>query len=70
MEILDVVVAEMHVNMDISLTELKLLKQAMDNCTVSYNSSNESEVAYHACFFQFYEFVKGVVEGAENVTNV
>ena len=70
MEILDVVVAEMHVNMDISLTELKLLKQAMDNSTVSYNSSKEPEVAYHACFFQFYEIVKGIVEGAENVTNV
>lgn len=70
MEILDVVVAEMHVNMDISLTELKLLKQAMDNCTVSYNSSNESEVAYHACFFRFYDIVKGIVEGAENVSNV
>ena len=70
MEIIDVVVAEMHVNMGLSLTELKLLKNAMDNCTVSYNSSNSSEAAYHACFLQFYEFVKGVIEGAENVSNV
>ena len=70
MEIIDVVVAEMHVNMGLSLTELKLLKNAMDNCTVSYNSSNSSEAAYHACFLQFYEFIKGVIEGAENVSNV
>ena len=69
MEILDVVVAEMHVNMDISLTELKLLKQAMDNCTVSYNSLNPDEVEYYATFMEFYEMLKGMIEGAENVSD-
>lgn len=69
MEILDVVVAEMHVNIDLSLTEIKLLKKALDNCTVSYNSSNETDVEYHKCFITFYDVLNGLVMGAENVIN-
>ena len=67
MQVVDIVVAEMHVNVDLTLTELKLLKKAMDNCTVSYNSSNNTDVEYYTAFMSFYELAKGIVEGADNV---
>ena len=67
MQVVDIVVAEMHVNVDLALTELKLLKKAMDNCTVSYNSSKPEDVEYYTSFMTFYELVKGIVEGADNV---
>ena len=67
MQVVDIVVAEMHVNVDLTLTELKLLKKAMDNCTVSYNSSNTEDTEYYSAFMAFYEFTKGIVEGADNV---
>ena len=67
MQVVDIVVAEMHVNVDLTLTELKLLKKAMDNCTVSYNSSNKEDVEYYTTFMSFYELTKGIVEGADNV---
>lgn len=69
MQIIDMVVAEMHVNIDLKLTEIIKLKAAMDNCTVSYNSLNPDEVEYYATFMEFYEMLKGMIEGAENVSD-
>lgn len=57
---------EVHVVIEISVTELKLLKKALDNSTISYDSSNEEQKKYYEKYIEFYEFLSGSIKGAEN----
>lgn len=66
MDIIGVRIEEAYVVTEIALSELKLLKKALDNTTLNYNSEKEDEVQYYATYMHFYEFIKGAIEGCED----
>ena len=65
MELKNIVVAEAHVELSLTLTETKNLIRALDNSELSYDSQKQDEVAYHSTIMMFYEFLSGVVQGLE-----
>lgn len=65
MELKNIVVAEAHVELSLTLTETKNLIRALDNSELSYDSQKQDEVDYHSTIMMFYEFLSGVVEGLE-----
>ncbi len=66
MDIVGVRVEEAYVACEISLTELKLLKKALDNCTLNYDSSKEEEAKYYTAFMGFYTMIDDFIKDAEN----
>ena len=65
MDIVGVRVEEAYVACEISLTEMKLLKKALDNCTLNYDSSKEEEVSYYTSFMSFYAMIDEFIKEAE-----
>ena len=57
MDIVGYRVEEAYVALEVSLTEMKLLKKALDNCSLSYDSSLEEEKEYYVAFMNFYEIL-------------
>ena len=70
MEIVGVRVEEAYVACEISLTEIKLLKLALDNSTLNYDSSKEDEVMYYSAFMNFYNMIDGFIKEAERDDHV
>ena len=54
MDIVGVRVEEAYVAFEISLTEIKNLKKALDNCTLNYDSKKEDDMKYYTAFMSFY----------------
>lgn len=66
MDIVGVRVEEAYVACEISLTEIKLLKKALDNCTLNYDSSKEEDMKYYTAFMDFYGLLDDFLKDAEN----
>ena len=65
MDIVGVRVEEAYVALEISLTEIKNLKKALDNCTLNYDSSKEDESLYYVAFMSFYGMIDDFLKEAE-----
>jgi len=66
MDIVGVRIEEAYVISEFSLTELKLLKKALDNTTLNYNSENDADLEYYTKYMQFYDFINGAIAGCED----
>ena len=66
MDIVGVRVEEAYVACEISLTEIKNLKKALDNCTLNYDSKKEEELEYYSSFMNFYNMIDSFLKDAEN----
>lgn len=60
-------VQEAFVMTEFSLSEIKLLLEAMNRTEITCNLNDEKEAEYHKAYFGLYEFLKESLEGTTGV---
>ena len=66
--IIGIRVEEAYVGFEMSLTEIKLLLEAFNHSEISVDSNDLEQVKYQKKYYEFYEFLKGTLEGTAGLS--